>query len=133
MSARNCLIAALCFSAGIGVAADSTFSQNEITAKSNLQTREGAAYDRALGLALQASPEFEPNMTKCLEAHPGKQVVHGYFYFTSAVAYQVVLQPHSEFSDCLAGALEGFAVPPPPSIPYFNSFTFSMDPGSGSN
>lgn len=132
MNVCNCLIAALCLLAGIAVAADSSFTQNEMIAKSNLQTREGAAYDRSLGLALQARPEFEPNMTRCLEAHPGKQAVHGYFHFASSVTYRVVLQPRSQFSDCLANALEGFSVPPPPSVPYFNSFTFSVAPGEES-
>lgn len=133
MNNRRYVVAALCLTAGIAVAADGTFSQNETAARSNLQTQEGATYDRALGLALQASPEFEPNMTKCLEAHPGPQSVHGYFHFTTPTAYQVVLQPSSEFADCLASALEGFAVPPPPSVPYFNSFTFSAEPDDGSN
>ena len=133
MKSKNLLITALLSLSGLAFAQGDTFSQAEASAKKNLMTSEGAAYDRALGQTLQASPEFEPRMNKCLAAHPGPQEVHGYFHFTSATAYQVELQPASSFSDCVASALEGFLVPPPPTIPYFNHFTFTVVPEDGSD
>jgi hypothetical protein len=117
----------------LAIAEANQFSVNEAIARQNLQTSEGAAFDRALGMALQGSPEFEPRMTECLVAHPGPQAVHGYFHFTSKTEYQLELRPQSEFSKCFSDALEGFSVPAPPTVPYFNHFTFSAAPEEGSD
>jgi hypothetical protein len=128
---KHPLAAALVLLGGIGIAAADQFSENEAAAMRNLQTREGAAFDRALGMALQASPELEPRMTGCLVAHPGPQAVHGYFHFTSMTEYTLELRPDSAFSRCFSEALEGLPVPAPPTAPYFNHFTFSATPEGG--
>ena len=133
MNLKHLLLAALLSLSCLAIAAADQFSENEAIARKNLQTREGAAFDRALGMALQGMPEFEPRMTKCLIAHPGPQAVHGYFHFTSKTEYQLELKPVSEFSKCFSDALEGFSVPAPPTVPYFNHFTFSAAPDEGSN
>ena len=126
--ARSYFTAALYLWSLMAVASDSEFRANEMAAQANVNTEAGAAYDYALGTAMQANPKFESGMTACLAKHPGEQSVHGYFHFTSATQYQVVLEPGSAFSACLANALEGFTVPEPPSVPYFNSFAFSTAP-----
>jgi len=47
--------------------------------------------------------------------------------------YKLELLPHSDFSKCFSEALEGFTVPAPPTVPYFNHFTFSTAPEDGLN
>ena len=133
MKLKHLLLAALISLSSPAIAEADRFSENEAIARANLQTTEGAAFDRALGMALQEMPELEPRMTKCLIAHPGPQAVHGYFHFTSDTEYQLELRPLSDFSKCFSEALEGFSVPAPPTVPYFNHFTFSAVPDEGSN
>jgi hypothetical protein len=130
---RQLLAATLLSFGGLALAQEDAFSQAEASAKRNLTTSEGAAYDRALGETFQSSADFEPRMNKCLAAHPGQQAVHGYFHFTSATEYQVELRPRGSFSECVSGALEGFRLPRPPTVPYFNHFTFTVVPDDGAN
>lgn len=115
----------LAFNAG---ASEPSFEANVRQAHENAATPEGAAYDRALGATFQSSPDFEAGMIACLEKHPGDHAVEGYFHLISATEYKVVLEPSSDFSTCLARAFEGFPLPEPPAIPYFNPLSFSNQP-----
>ena len=125
MGARASTTAILCLVSAMAWASDATFKVNEKVALENSLTTAGADYDYALGTTLQSHPRFESGMTACLNQYPGDQSVHGYFEFSGPNAYKVVLEPQSDFSACLAKSLEGFDVPEPPKIPYFNKFSFA--------
>ena len=127
-SARLYITVILSIWATFAIAADGDFQSNVIKAQANGRTEAGATYDAILGKMLQNNVNFESSMTGCLTKNPGTQSVRGYFHFISANKYQVVLEPQNDFSACLANALEGHNLPEPPSIPYFNSFSFSTVP-----
>lgn len=105
--------------------ADTSFEANFAAAEANANTDQGALYDVALANALETD-QVKAAIGVCLKANPGPQAVHGYFQFSSATAYSVVLMPASGFSQCLAKSLEGHAVPAPPRLPYLNPFTFTL-------
>ena len=115
---------ALCCGVASGASAD--FDAHYAKARENLASEAGAAYDRQLGASMDALPHLKRDMAACAEAHQGLQDAHGYLEFTTAQSYQVILQPDSDFSRCLAKALSGHAVPAPPSLPWFNHFSFSV-------
>jgi len=119
---------ALILSSSCAASSKGSFEANYAAANRNYQTADGVAYDKALSAVFEHSPDFTPNVSKCLSSHPGPQSVHGYFSFTSATEYQIVLEPKSDFSICLAKALEHHTVPAPPSVPYLNPFTFTFKP-----
>lgn len=123
-----CIGLVLGFWATGALAAATEFQLNEAKARANVRTVAGARFDRALGASVQANPKFEAGVTRCLTKYPTAQAVHGYFHFTSATEYRLVLEPRNGFSKCLEAALKGFAVPKPPSVPYFNSFSFATAP-----
>jgi hypothetical protein len=123
--ARPLLLAlALAFALPAAAAADGAFDANLAVARQNLATPAGAAYDRALGEAMREAPGATEAMGACLEKNPGDQDVQGFFHFTSGRAYSVVLAPAGPFADCLAKALSDRSLPAPPSLPWFNHFTF---------
>lgn len=103
------------------------FEANFAAAEANANTDQGALYDVALANALETD-EVRAGIDACLLANPGAQAVHGYFEIRSTTAYSVVLMPAGAFSNCLAKALEGHAVPAPPKLPYLNPFTFTLPP-----
>jgi hypothetical protein len=123
------LAVALAFSLAAGnVAAssasdDKTFKKNYETAVGNLLTEGGRAYDRRLGAALQSNKASTDAVGLCLRTHKGPHDLHGYFHFRSPTRYELVIEPRTPFADCLAEAIEGHAVPPPPRLPYFNHFS----------
>lgn len=88
--------------------------------------KKGAAYDQALGAAMQAMPEVSSKMMDCLVENSDGPPVYGYFEFTSATQYKVVLRPKSPLADCVTDALEGQSVPAPPSLPWLNVFELSL-------
>lgn len=104
------------------------FAQKMTIAETNVQMVSGAVYDQELGTTLQKLPDFDTKITACLNANPGAQSVHGYFEFQSKTQYRLVLEPKGPFADCLTNALEGRAVPAPPSVPYLNPFSFTHNP-----
>lgn len=115
------------------LAADAAFDANLALARQNLATVPGAAYDRALGEAIMQLPAVAEAMGACQHKHPEDQKLQGYFHFTSRTDYTVVLAPAGPFASCLGKALEGQALPAPPSLPWFNHFTFSYTaPAAGS-
>lgn len=109
-------------------AAGNSFDANYATARKNVSSKAGAAFDTRLGLAMQMHPEFQDGFKSCSRRFSKHLAVHGYFSFTSATSYRVTLAPKSAFSSCLTRALEGRAVPPPPNIPYLNPFELSASP-----
>lgn len=114
-------------------AADAAFDANLALARQNLATVPGAAYDRVLGEAIMPLPAVADAMRACQRKHPEDQKLQGYFHFASRTAYTVVLAPAGPFASCLGKALEGQALPAPPSLPWFNHFTFSYQaPVAGS-
>lgn len=127
----NVLIsAALAASIGTAAAAadpDAAFEANYQTARDNAGTTVGAAYDIVLGTALMTTGKPEPKLDACMAKHPGASgSLHGYVQFTTADRYDVVLRPQSPYATCIESALEGAAVPPPPSLPWFNVFVFNI-------
>jgi hypothetical protein len=112
--------------AGPAAAADVVFDANYRSARDNAGTLEGAAFDRALGAAMEGSQRLRPATAACLEQHAGSRSnLHGYFQFAATGGYQVVLRPKSAFSDCMESALEGYELPKPPAFPWYNVFTFT--------
>lgn len=134
MIAPRALLLALALPFALPAAAvDAAFDANLALARQNLATVPGAAYDRALGEAIMKLPAITEAMSACQRKHPEDQDLQGYFHFTTATAYRVVLAPASPFTACLAKALEGRALPAPPSLPWFNHFTFRYTaPAAGS-
>lgn len=125
--------AALCLALGLvqianPAAAGNSFDANYAKARKNVATKAGAAFDTRLGLAMQMHPEFQEGFKSCSRRFAKHPAVHGYFSFTSATSYRVMLAPKTAFSSCLTRTMEGRAVPPPPSIPYLNSFELSASP-----
>lgn len=123
-----CVALVLGQAAGSALAADKVFENNYARARKNVVARAGATYDYKLGMAMQASADFQQRFKDCTKRYPGKQAVHGYFSFSSATRYTVVLEPRSAYSGCLTHALEGHRVPPPPGVPYLNPFDLSASP-----
>ena len=123
-----CLTMMLGQAAGSALAADKAFESNYARARKNVAARAGATYDYKLGTAMQASADFQQRFKDCIKRYPGKQEVHGYFSFSSATRYTVVLEPRSAYSGCLTHAMEGHRVPPPPGVPYLNPFELSASP-----
>jgi len=111
---------------GTPAGADQTFDAHLATARHNLATEAGAAYDLALGQAVEKVPAVTQAMTACLRKHPGNHALQGYFHFTAPAAYTVMLAPAGPFAACLSKALEGQPLPAPPGVPYFNHFTFTV-------
>ncbi|MFY2762496.1 hypothetical protein [Arenimonas sp. MALMAid1274] len=110
------------------LAAVDDFDTKLAKARENLASEAGAAYDRKLGLAMQALPALVPAMKDCATRHPEQQDVHGYFEFTAGAPYRVVLRPASPYAGCLEKALSGHDVPAPPQLPWYNHFLFATDP-----
>ena len=132
MTRLNVIAAALAMAVAGQVQAgvpDAQFKANSALAASNAASKAGAAYDAALGKAIDASADFPVKATACLRQFPGDHVVQGYFEIRSAANYRVVLQPDDGFGQCFSRALEGRALPVPPSLPYFNPFAFTNHPG----
>lgn len=125
-SHRAAVIVALLLGFGAVSASEDSFETNYAKAKANAATKEGAAYDAALGAAYEATPEFRGKVEECLLASPMPHDVHGYFQFTSKTEFTVVLEPKDTFSDCLSRAMLGQSVPAPPRVPYLNPFTFTL-------
>lgn len=96
-------------------------------AESNATTKDGAAYNAALAMSLRTD-KVKASLGTCLSDNPGPQDVRGYFSFTTATDYSLVLSPVSPFSKCLQKSLEAQAVPAPPTVPYFNEFRFRILP-----
>lgn len=120
------LVAALCLGLGSVNAAEDSFETNFDKAEANARTTQGAAYDALLARTYEAMPEFSTKVEVCLRANPGPHDVRGYFRFISKVDFEVVLEPRDAFSACLSQALASPSLPPPPSVPYLNPFTFSV-------
>ena len=125
-------LATLCLAIGLVPIADAgagnTFDANYAKARKNVTTKAGAAFDTRLGLAMQMHAEFQEGFKRCSQRFPKHLAVRGYFSFTSATSYRVILAPKTAFSTCLSRAMEGREVPPPPSLPYLNPFELSASP-----
>lgn len=119
----RCLLLALAMAMATPALADESFDANLATARQNLASETGAAYDRALGEAIEKAPGLAQALTACMEKFPGNPPLQGYLHFSAPAAYTVVLAPAGPAASCLAKALEGRALPPPPSVPYFNHVT----------
>ena len=121
------LMTALLGAAPSGLAADEDFDARLREAIDNLDTADGARFDRELGMSLQSRPEMFDAVSACLRAHPGAHRLQGYFHFRTGRDYELVLRPDTRFARCLSAAMQGHAVPAPPRVPYVNHFTFSFD------
>ncbi len=124
---KLCLALAFTFACTTAAAGGNPFAANLAGATKNSATPKGAAYDNSLGVAMQAVPEFRSRFKQCVTRYPGPHAVRGYFYFSAASKYRVLLEPKNAFSSCLSRALEGHRVPAPPSVPYLNPFNFSTN------
>ena len=129
MPIASVLVLAAALSGNPAPVTDAQFQANSALALKNAGDAKGKAFDQALGQAIDKSAGFPAQATACLRRFPGDQAVTGYFEFTSATAYRVVLRPAGGFADCFAQALSGRAVPAPPSLPYLNPFAFTNHPG----
>lgn len=117
----------LCVPAAVCAATpDASYDANLAVARQNLATKAGQDYDRALGGAVMKLPAVAKAMGACQTRHPGDQSVQGYFHFSAAGQYTVVLAPKGPFANCLTKALEGLSLPAPPRLPWFNHFTYAF-------
>jgi hypothetical protein len=103
-----------------------SFEQNYAQAKENLHTPAGAQYDKQLSLFVQGLSGFSLALEDCVARNPGQGEAHGYFEFTSATKYRVVLQPENGFAACLTVELQDQAVPAPPRAPYLSPFDLDV-------
>ena len=126
---RNTALVALLLPAAVAATTpgDASFDSQLALARQNLATEAGAAYDRALAEAMRPHPAVSEAINACLRNHPGDQDVQGYFHFTSASKYTVVLSPTGPFATCIAKALQGQPLPAPPRLPWFNHFTLRTE------
>ena len=125
--------ATLCLAIGLvpianTAAAANPFDANYAKARKNVSSKAGAAFDSRLGLAMQMHPQFQEGFKSCSRRFPKHLAVHGYFSFTKATSYRVMLAPKTAFSTCLSRAMEGHRVPAPPRLPYLNPFNFTSQP-----
>lgn len=108
-------------------AAPKPFEAKLAIARANASSATGAEFDRQLGIAL-VTKQAQAQMSKCLKDNPGPHSVRGYFEFTTAAHFHLILQPNDRFSHCLVHATEGHATPKPPRLPYLNPYEFSSTP-----
>ncbi len=104
----------------------STFEQKYVQAKANAAGGAGARYDQQLGTAMQSLPGLVSAMHDCAMKNPGQPSLHGYFEFTSATHYRVVLEPKGTLAGCITGVLENRTVPAPPRAPYLDPFELNL-------
>ena len=128
ISSKATILLVLLVGLGAVNASVDSFEANYAKAKANAQTKNGAIYDAALGAAYEAMPDFKPKVEACLRQSPGPHAVRGYLLFLSEKNFGVFLEPKDEFAFCLSKALASPSVPPPPSVPYLNPFTFTVQP-----
>lgn len=119
---------ALLLGFGTAGAAEESFEANYAKANANAATLAGAIYDAALGASYEAMPDFKPKVDACLQESPAPHVVRGYFLFQTKQSFGVFLEPKDDFTLCLSKALASASLPPPPSAPYLNPFTFTLQP-----
>lgn len=129
MSDRRLLAAALALLVALPVAAaGDDYDVKLAEARENLASVEGNAFDRAIGAALQ-TPAQEAKWNACIEAAAPTGEIHleGFFEFPETGAYHVELRPDTPFARCFGDAMEGVALPEPPSRPWYNHFTFTLN------
>ena len=128
ISTRATFAVTLLLGLGAAGATEDSFEANYAKAQANAATAQGAAYDAVLAAAYEAMPDFRRRLEACLRDNPGPHAVHGYFEFYTEKSFGVFLEPKDEFTFCLGPALASPSVPPPPSTPYLNPFTFTTSP-----
>ena len=129
MSAARSIVIAMTLSL-VGAAAAATptpFEAKLAIARVNASSKAGADFDRKLGVAL-VTKQAQAQMSQCLKDNPGPHSVRGYFEFTTATQFHLIVQPDDRFSHCLVRTTEGHATPKPPRLPYLNPFSFSSTP-----
>lgn len=127
-AARSTAIAMTIFLIGASAtAAPTTFEAKLAIARANGNSKAGAEFDRKLGIAL-VTKQAQAQMSQCLVDNPGPHSVRGYFEFTTATHFHMIVQPEDRFSHCLVRTTEGHATPKPPRLPYLNPFEFSSTP-----
>ena len=126
--ARSIVLAITLSLIGAGaVAAPTPFEAKLAIARTNASSKSGAEFDRKLGTAL-VTKQAQAQMSQCLKDNPGPHSVRGYFEFTTATRFRLIVQPDDRFSRCLVRTTEGHAAPKPPRLPYLNPFSFSSTP-----
>ena len=110
--------------------AKASFEGNYQLAKENATTASGAAYDDAVGTAVQGVPGYLLSLRNCMVKNPGEHVLHGYMLIKSTTDYTVVLEPKGPFADCVARLMAHRTLPVPPSTPYLNPLEVKGPPTS---
>lgn len=119
------VLASLGFVVAHDVAADD-FDVRRREAERNMASEAGTDYDRWLGDYFRARPEVGSELTDCVSRHAETPPLRGYIEFDRGGGYRYVLRPKGPFADCVAKAFEGFAPPPPPTLPYVNPFELNI-------
>jgi hypothetical protein len=109
----------------VSCAKQKTYEENYETAEENAATKPGAAYDNALGAAVQGTPGFMLVQRDCVIKNPGGPSLHGYILIKSQTEYSVVLEPKGALADCIEATLTNRTLPVPPSTPYLNPVEFA--------
>lgn len=129
MSAARTIVIAMTLSliGAAAVAAPTSFEAKLATARINASSKSGAEFDRKLGVAL-VTKQAQAQMSQCLKDNPGAHSLRGYFEFTTAMHFHLIVQPDDRFSQCLVRTIEGHVTPTPPRLPYLNPFSFISTP-----
>ena len=115
----------LIFASGLSIGAE-TFDARFVQATQNVtSSAEGTEYDRRLGTYFQSAPGWARELNECQDRNPGPQYLRGFFEFSSAGTYRLVVDPDTPFSQCFARIHEGKDVPAPPRLPYLSPITFT--------
>jgi hypothetical protein len=123
-------MATICVLCCASCAKQKSFEENFQTAKQNAATASGAAYDNAVGAAVQGVPGYMLSVRTCMVNHPGEHKLHGYLLINSPTNYMVVLEPKGPLADCVADVVANRTLPAPPTTPYLNPVEIEGPPTS---
>src|SRR5688572_19861801 len=102
---RFCLLI-LIFAPGLSIGAE-TFDARFVQAKQNVTSSgAGAEYDRRLGTYFPSVPGWARELNECQDRNPGPQYLRGFFEFSSASTYRLVVGPDTPFAQCFVSVHE---------------------------
>ena len=112
---------------GLAGCGEKSFESKLETAKGNRNSEEGAAYDEALGKAMNNEKVARAVLT-CYRDNASTRIdLEGFFEIESEKEYAVALRPEGKFATCMERAYGGRTLPTPPDTPYLNHVEFKAD------
>ena len=118
---------------GVTVAADPSpkdrFEKLKASAKANLETPEGQAYDKALAATFEK--DYGSMVTQCFQTtkHPDLSALEMVFTVAKdGKIRETAVWPETNIAKCLRGELVGAALPVPPSDGYLAFMSMNFKP-----